>query len=363
MDRRMFIGGAAAMGVAPGVASPAISQNRRQWRFLSFWPKGLPGVWDELTAFAESIEAASGGRLSIKIYGAGELVPALEIMDTVSAGSAEMGHGAPYFWKGKVAAAQFLAGMPFGMTTQEMNAWYRYGGGQDLADEVYAQMNCKFLMGGNTGVQTGGWYNAEINTMRDFDGLKISVPGLGAEVLKAAGAKIILMPGAEALTTALGAGNIDAADWVGPFNDLAGGLYKAAKYYYYPGWHEPTTVLDCFIGRAAWNALDNELKTIVEHAAATLNERILSGFVARNNRALSTLVSKHDVELRRFPDAVLIGLGRLATEVVSRIAGQDPLSARVFQSIVKFRKDALAWSRLSELPFQQARVMDYGDFG
>lgn len=366
MNRRSFLGGAAAVGTAAvgtaGFARPAISQNSQQWRFLSFWPKGLPGVWDELVDFTQSIETASGGRLSIKIYGAGELVPALEIMDAVSGGSAEMGHGAPYFWKGKVPATQFLAGMPFGMTTQEMNAWYRYGDGQSLADEVYAEMNCKFLLGGNTGVQMGGWYNKEINAIEDFNGLKIRIPGLGAEVMKAAGANVVLVPGAEALT-ALSTGNIDAADWVGPFNDLAGGLYKAAQYYYYPGWHEPTTVLDCFVNRPAWDALDDDLRAIVTHAAAMLNERILSGYTARNNSALATLISEHGVELRRFSDAVLVALGKLATEVVTDIAGSDPLSARVFEAVIAFRKDAVAWSNLSELTFQQARALDYGDFG
>lgn len=368
MQRRDFLKGAAvgagavtATAAVGGLAAPAIAQNRQQWRFVSFWPKGLPGVWDELVAFTKMVESASGGRLQIKIYGSGEMVPALETMDAVSGGAADLGHGAPYYWKGKVPAAQFLAGMPFGMTTQEMNAWYRYGDGQALADEVYAEMGCKFLLAGNTGVQMGGWYNKEINALADFQGLKIRIPGLGAEVLKAAGANVVLVPGAEALT-ALQTGNIDAADWVGPFNDLAGGLYKAAKYYYYPGWHEPTTVLDLFVNQRAWAALDDDLKAIVTQASASLNELLLSGYVARNNQALKTLVADHGVELRRFPDEVLQGLGRLSTEVVAGIAGQDPLSRKVFESIVAFRKESMAWSQVSEMAFLQARSLDIGEF-
>jgi len=361
MKRRLFLTGAATIGSA-ALATPAISQDRKEWKFLSFWPKGLPGVWDEIEDFTKQVGAASDGRLTLKIYGAGELVPSLEIMDAVSGGSAEMGHGAPYYWKGKVPAAQFLAGMPFGMTTQEMNAWYRYGDGQTLADEVYGDMNCKFMLGGNTGVQMGGWFNKEINTLADFNGLKIRIPGLGGEVMKAAGANVMLVPGAEALT-ALSTGNIDAADWVGPYNDLAGGLYKAASYYYYPGWHEPTTVLDNFVNLSAWESLDDDLKTILQQCSAALNERLLSGYVARNNQALATLVDKHGVELRRFNDEVLTGLGKLSVETITAIADQDPLSRKVFDSIVAFRKDALAWSKLSEQAYLEARALDYGDFG
>lgn len=364
MNRRKFLRTGATAGVAAGsflAAAPAISQDRHRWRFVTLWPKGLPGLADEFQIFADFVEKASNGRLTIEIFGAGELVPALETIDAVQSGSAEMGHGAPYYWKGKVPAAQFLAGMPFGMITQEMTAWYRYGGGQAIADEVYAEMNCKVFLGGNTGVQMGGWFNKEINTPEDLAGLKIRMPGLGGEVLKAIGANVVLMPGAQTLT-ALQTGNIDAADWVGPFNDMAGGLYKAAKYYYYPGWHEPTTVLDLFVNQEAWAALDEELQAVVTLGAGKLNDLIFSGYIARNDQALQTLTGEHGVVLKRFPDAVLTALGKKSTEVISAIAKEDPLSEKVFNSIVAFRKGVKNWTTISTEAFLAARNLDIGEF-
>ncbi|MFT6654556.1 MAG: TRAP-type mannitol/chloroaromatic compound transport system substrate-binding protein, partial [Marinomonas primoryensis] len=207
------------------------------WKMVTTWPKNFPGLGTGAEALAKNIKAMSNGRLDIKVYAAGELVPALEVFDTVSRGTAEMGHAASYYWKGKVPAAQFFTTVPFGLTALEFNAWIEYGGGLKLWEEIYAPFNLIPMPAGNPGVQMGGWFNKEINSLADFQGLKMRMPGLGGEVLKKVGASPINLPGSE-IFTALQTGTIDATEWVGPYNDLAFGLYKAAKYYYYPGWHE-----------------------------------------------------------------------------------------------------------------------------
>ena len=202
------------------------------------WPKDFPGLGTGANRLADYIGALSDGELTVSVHGGGEIVPALEAFDAVSKGVAEMGHGAAYYWKGKTSAAQFFAAVPFGLTAQEMNAWIYTGGGQKLWDDLYAEFNLKPFLAGNTGVQMGGWFNREINSLEDMNGLKMRMPGLGGEVLTAIGAVPKLLPGGE-IFTALESGAIDATEWVGPYNDLAFGFYKAAQYYYYPGWHEP----------------------------------------------------------------------------------------------------------------------------
>src|SRR3546814_546801 len=192
------------------------------------WPKNFPGLGTGANKLAEYIGTASGGKLTVEVYGGGEIVPAFETMDAVSRGTVEMGHGAPYYWQGKLSANQFLASMPFGLNAQEQNAWLQFGGGQDIADKIYRELGCKFFASGNTGVQAGGWFNKEINSLEDFKGLKMRIPGLGGAVLKAAGTNVVNLPGGE-IPPALQSGAIDATEWVGPYNDLAFGLYKRSE--------------------------------------------------------------------------------------------------------------------------------------
>ncbi len=362
LKRRDFVKTTTA-GLAPAAGSasfpkPAISQGKLKWRMVTTWPKNFPGLGTGANLLAELIGRMSDGRLEVEVYGAGEIVPAFESMDAVSGGTVEMGHGAPYYWKGKVPASQFIASLPFGLTAQEQNAWFYYGGGQELADEVYAQMNAKFFPSGNTGVQMGGWFNKEIHSLKDYEGLKMRIPGLGGEVVKAAGGVVVNLPGGE-IMPALESGSIDATEWVGPYNDLAFGFYKVAKYYYYPGWHEPATVLDCFINLDAWNTLPDDLKAIIEAANRAVNVTVLSEFQARNNDSLDQLIKKHGVVLKRFPDEVLNGLGRLAGEVLSELANQDPLSRKVFDSILEFRRKAISWAKVSEQSYMTARLLPF----
>jgi len=362
IERRTFIRGAALGGAAAAAASsfpkPAIAQERREWRMVTTWPANFPGLGTGANLLAELIGRMSDGRLTVTVYGAGEIVPAFEAIDAVSSGTVEMGHGAPYYWKGKVEAAQYIAATPFGLTAQEQNAWLQYGGGQEIADRIYEEMGCKFFPSGNTGTQMGGWFNVEMNTIEDFRGLKMRIPGLGGEVVSAAGGTVVNLPGGEILP-ALQSGAIDATEWVGPYNDLAFGLYQVAQYYYYPGWHEPGTMLDNFINLSAWNDLPADLQAIVEAANTAVNQLVLSEFTARNNQALQTLVTEHNVDLRPFPDELLIALGNLAGEVLRDLSEGDPLSREVMESLISFRSNVKAWADVGEGAYLRARSLPY----
>jgi TRAP-type mannitol/chloroaromatic compound transport system substrate-binding protein len=212
------------------------------------------------------------------------------------------------------------------------------------------------MAAGNTGVQMGGWFNREIKSVDDLNGLKMRIPGLGGEVLKRAGGTPVSLPGGE-IFTSLQSGAIDATEWVGPYNDLAFGFYKAAKYYYYPGWHEPGTTLECFVNKKAFEALPADLQSIVINAARVANQDMLADFTAKNNAALQTLVEQHNVDLRPFPADVLETLKKLSDEVVAEIAEKDPLSKKVYASYIDFRGQAIAWHNISERAYLNARAM------
>lgn len=358
MKRRDFIKTAGVSAMAAGsvlAASQPVQAGRKiRWKMVTTWPKNFPGLGTGANKLAQLINEMSGGRIKVKVYGAGELVPAFEIFDAVSRGTAEMGHGAAYYWKGKAEAAQFFAAVPFGLTAQEMNAWLYHGGGLKLWHELYDHFGLIPTAAGNTGVQMGGWFNKEINTVDDLKGLKMRIPGLGGEVLRRAGGTPVSLPGGE-IFTSLQSGAIDATEWVGPYNDLAFGFYKIAKHYYYPGWHEPGTTLECFINKAAYNKLPKDLQFIVTNASKVANIDMLSEYTARNNAALQTLVQKHKVDVRQFPESVLQKIKSLSDEVVAEIANKDPFSKKVFNSFRKFRHEAIQWHAISEKAFLDAR--------
>lgn len=342
--------------VAQPAAPVAAEPETIEWKMVTTWPKNFPGLGTGANQLADLIGEMSGGRIKVKVYGAKELVGALEIFDAVSRGTAEMGHGAAYYWKGKTRAAQFFAAVPFGLTAQEMNSWLYHGGGMELWEEVYAEFGLIPGAAGNTGVQMGGWFNREINTVGDLKGLKMRIPGLGGEVLKRAGGTPVLLPGGE-IFPSLQSGAIDATEWVGPYNDLAFGLHKAAKYYYYPGWHEPGTTLECFMNKEAFEKLPEDLRIIVRNAIRVANQDMLADFTAKNNRALEQLVNEHGVELRQFPNDVLKEIKTLSDAVVSEEAAKDPMSQKVFDSFVKFRDQATKWHAVSEQAYLNARSL------
>ena len=325
-----------------------------KWKLVTSWPKNFPGLGTAPERFAEQVEQLSGGRLTIKVYGAGELVPALQVFDAVSQGTAEMGHSGAYYWKGKASAAQFFTSVPFGLTAQEMNGWIQYGGGQALWEEVYAPFNLLPLPGGNTGVQMGGWFNKEINSVDDLKGLKMRIPGLGGEVLARAGGTPVTLPGGE-IFTSLQTGTIDATEWVGPYNDLAFGLYKVAEHYYYPGWHEPGSMMEFTINKGAFAELPADLQAIVRITAKAINEDMLAEYTTRNQAALIELKEKHGVDVREFPADVLDKLQTLSDEVVAEVAGADPLSQKVYDSYKTYRDQVKAYHAVSEQAYINAR--------
>lgn len=337
-----------------GTSVTETGQEVYKWKMVTAWPKNFPGVGTGANNFAQLIEEMSGGRITVTVYSAGELVGPFEVFDAVSRGTAELGHSAAYYWKGKNEAAQFFTSVPFGLTAQEMNAWLYYGGGMELWKKIYAKFNLVPLAAGNAGVQMGGWFNKEINSMADLKGLKMRMPGLGGEVLTKAGGVAVNIPGGE-IFSALQSGAIDATEWVGPYNDLAFGLHKAAKYYYYPGWHEPGSTLEAMVNKEVFDALPADLQSIVLNAARVVNEDMLSEFIAGNNRALTQLVQVHKVEMRRYPQDVANELARITNEVLETTAARNPEFKEVYESFKLFRTEAIKWHAVSELPYMEMR--------
>jgi TRAP-type mannitol/chloroaromatic compound transport system substrate-binding protein len=325
-----------------------------RWKMITTWPKNLPGLGTAPENLAKKLRAMSNGRLDIKVYGAGELVGALEVFDAVSQGTAQMGHGAAYYWRGKIPAAAFFATVPFGMNAQEMNGWLHYGGGLELWRELYAPFNLVPFAAGNSGVQMAGWFNKEINSVDDLQGLKMRIPGLGGEVLARAGGTPVVLPGGE-IFTALQTGVIDATEWVGPYNDLAFSLHTAAKYYYYPGWQEPGPTLEAMVNKEAWDSLPEDLQAMIEVATRAINDDMLSEFTARNNAALVTLFEEHGVQLRRLPDDVLLKLKAISKEVVAEAGEENELAGRIHDSYTNFQSDVSKYHRISEQAYLNAR--------
>lgn len=362
MKRRSFLRTAAAAmagTVASITAAPAIASGKRTWRLITTWPKNLPGLGTGAQYFADQVTRCSGGRLTIKLYASGEIVPAFESIDAVASGSVEMGHGSPYYWKGKAPATQFVSNIPFGLTAQEYNAWYHYGGGKELCDEVYReQLGCKFLVCGNTGVQHPGWCTKDVNTLDDFKGLKMRIPGLAGEIMQRVGATVVNLPGSE-VAPALASGAIDWVEWNNPYGEASMGFWRYAKYYYTPGWHEPGTVLELFVNSKAWDELPKDLQAIVEQCAYATNEVMLSEFVARSAPQLDNFVKKHDVVVKRLSDDVLRHIADVSDEVVTELANKDPLSKKIYESMSKFRSLQVGYSRVTEGDFFAARSLKY----
>jgi TRAP-type mannitol/chloroaromatic compound transport system substrate-binding protein len=366
MKRREFLkststaAGAAVVGAvaASSFPKPAISQGLRELKMVTTWPKNFPGLGTGAERLAQRITKGTGGKLSVKVFAGGELVPPLESQDAVTGGTADLYHAAEYYWQGKSKAFNFFAAVPFGLTATEMDAWIHHGGGQEIWDELGAEFNLKPFAAGNTGVQMGGWFNKEINSLEDYKGLKIRMPGLGGEVLRRIGAAAVNLPGGE-IFQALQSGNIDATEWVGPWNDLAFGFYKIAKFYYYPGFHEPGTTLSAGINKKVWDGLSSDHKAIIESAMAAENNFTLAEFNTRNNTSLKTLVSQHGVQVRRFSNDVMNAIGEVSGEVVAEAAGSDAITKKVYDSFIAFRRNAIAWSKLSDQAYWNARLLPF----
>ena len=324
-------------------------KKKREWKMVTTWPKNFPGLGTGAQRIANNITNMSDGRLTVKLFAAGELVPAFECFDAVRENKAQMFHASPYYWINKNKSMPFFGGVPGGVTAQEHNAWINYAGGQNLWDELYAQFGLKPFMGGNSGTQMGGWFLKEINSVEDFKGLKMRIPGLAAEVLNRMGGTAVALPGGE-IMPALQSGAIDATEWVGPWNDLAFGFHKITKFYYGPGFHEPSSALECSINLEAFNELDNDLKSIIKNACEAENTRMISEFTAANIDAQEKLVKEHGVIIRNFPKDVFNLMMSLSKAVVSETAAEGKLNKKIYES----------WSTFKEKARQRAAFNEHG---
>lgn len=356
MNRRHLFGAAAALlaalGLAgcrdeapPGAVQPAAAPGIT-WHMVTAWPKDYPGLGSGAESFAQRVAAMSGGRLSIQVHAAGEWLPALGVFDAVAAGRAQMGHGASSYWKGKSAAAPFFTAQPFGLSAAEMHAWLQQGGGMALWQEAYAPFGLKPLVVGNTGMRMGGWFNKEINGLEDLEGLRVRMPGLGGEVLKRFAATTVELAEGE-VPGALQRGVIDVAGGGSPYNDLAAGLPRFARFYYYPGWQEPQAVVELLLNQQAWDSLSADLQAIVEEAARGSTQRMLDEYTHHNAAALAEL-KQQGVVLRRFPDEVLAALRHESEQVLEQLASQNQLNARIWASLKAFRAQSGEMHRLAE---------------
>jgi len=373
IDRRMALKTAAGVGAAATggavVASviggarerrvsaegPAIAgQAARRLRMVTTWPKNFPGVGTGVVRLGRRITEMSGGSLEVQVYAAGELVPALSAFDAVSRGKADMYHGAEYYWQGRSKAFNFFGAVPMGLTFSEMNAWLHFGGGQELWDELSAQHNIKPFMAGSTGVQMGGWFRRRIDGLEDLQGLRVRMPGLGGEVMQRLGATPVTKAGGE-LFQALDQGNIDATEWVGPWNDMAFAFHTIVKNYYYPGFHEPGTALSFGINKELWEDLSARERAMITAAADAETAIMFADFEHNNAVALQRLLNDTDVSLRRFPDSVLEAMAETSEQVLAEVAAQDPFTARVYESFKEARRRGDRWGEISERAFAHAR--------
>jgi TRAP-type mannitol/chloroaromatic compound transport system substrate-binding protein len=324
-----------------------ISTKKYKWKMVTTWPPNFPVVGTGAVKYAEWVNEMTSGQIEIKVYGGGTLVPALEVFDAVSGGASEMGSGASYYWAGKNPSLQFFTTVPFGLNAQQMNSWLFAGGGMELWREQYAKYNLVPFAGGNTGVQMAGWFNKEINSIEDFKGLKMRIPGLGGKVLQEIGGTPVLSAGSEIYTN-LERGVIDATEWIGPYHDYLMGFHDIAKYYYSPGWHEPGSNLEIIINKRLYDGLPKSLQSILEAAAYRLNAWTLAEFEAKNNEYLQKIINESNVEIRQLSPEVLNGLYEARQKIINDLIEQNEDSKKVYASYSKFQKEITTWSKYSE---------------
>jgi TRAP-type mannitol/chloroaromatic compound transport system substrate-binding protein len=365
MKRRDFLSGAAATGAATGagaLAAPAIAraQETIEWKMVTTWPKNAPGVGVNAQRFADMVTEMSGGRLTIRLFAAGELVPPFECLDAVQADTAQLAHSTPYYWVGKSAALNFFTTIPFGLMATELSAWLNFGGGQELWEEVYAPFNVVPFYVGSSGVQSGGWFNTEINSLDDLKGLKMRIAGIGGEVMRRLGVAVVLTPPGE-IQPSLASGAVDAAEWVSPWLDIAFGLHKAAKYYYVPAFHEPGPGLEVIVNKDRLAGLPDDLKAIIKYAARATSETTLSDFTFHNIKVFSEMQKNFpEIELRSFPKDVVAAMGEKTVEVLDEIAERDALTRKVHDAFMTFNRQAEDYQANFDLPVLQMRKQVFG---
>jgi len=358
MDRRSFIrkaGLGAGAAAAASLAAPAVAQGNMTWRMVTTWPKNFPGLGVGAQRLADRITAASGGRLTVQVFSAGELVPPLQSLDAVIDGTAEMSHGAAYYWQNKSPALSFFTGVPFGMTSRELTAWVRYMGGQEIWDEIYDQFGVQGFLSGDTGTQAGGWFRNELTGVADVQGLRFRTPGLGGRVWEKLGATVTNMAAGE-IFQALQSGTLDAAEFVGPYNDLALGFYQVAKNYYFPSFVEPGLATELVVDKAKYQELPDDLQAIIKDVCQAEYDQVASDFYANDPRALQTLINDHGVNVMQFPEEILQAGAEAAQEIMTELReSDDALVKKTAESFIESLNIVRTRSRDTDGAFVQAR--------
>jgi len=351
MERRSFVRGAGIAGVLAAGAAPAIvhAQANVRWRMASSFPKSLDTIFGAADVFAKRVKDMSGGKFDVSVHAAGEIMPAFGVVDAVQNATVEMAHTAPYYFFGKDECFALGCAIPFGLNSRQMTSWMVEGNGLKLMREFYRNYNIVNFLGGNTGAQMGGWYRKEIHSIADMKGLKFRVGGFAGKVIERMGGVPQNIPGGE-IYQALEKGTIDAAEWVGPYDDQKLGFNKVAQNYYYPGWWEGGPQLDFYINTKAYDALTPEYKAIVEAAAFCAHVDMQAKYDAKNPAALKQLVAS-GTKLARFPKEVMDVAFKESTALYSDISAKNPSWKKIFEDFSAFRRDQNLWFRFTEAGF------------
>ncbi|MTJ51887.1 ABC transporter substrate-binding protein [Anabaena sp. UHCC 0253] len=319
-----------------------------RWRMATSWTKSL-GTYVGAETIAKRVKEMTGGRFTITPFAAGELVPGLQVLDAVQGGTVECGHTASYYYIGKNPALAFATTVPFGLNAQQQNAWLYHGGGLEAMQKIYADFNIINFPAGNTGTQMGGWFKKEIKSVADLNGLKMRIPGLGGQVMSKLGVNVQVLPGGE-IYLALDRGAIDAAEWVGPYDDEKLGLNKAAQFYYYPGWWEPGPTLDVLVSRKAWDKLPKEYQEIFKTATIEANMNMLTEYDALNGEALTRLLAG-GTKLTPYSPEIMQAAKKAAFEIYEENASKDETFKQLYEQWKKFREQIYNWNRINELSY------------
>ncbi len=369
MDRRTFIKASALGGTAAAastLAAPAIAQGRITWRMVTTWPRNFPGLGTGAQRVADRITQASDGQLTVQVFSAGEMVPALQSLDAVIDGSAEMSHGAAYYWQNKSVGLSFFTGVPFGMTSRELAAWVRYLGGQEIWDEIYDQFGLQGFLSGDTGTQAGGWFSDELQGIEDVQGIRFRTPGLGGQVWQKMGASVTNLAAGE-IFAALQTGTLDAAEFVGPYNDRALGFHQVRKHYYTSSFIEPGLATELVVDKAKYLALPESLQGIVRDAAQAEYDQVPSEFYANDPIALNDMIENHGVIAHKdWPESILEAGARASRELIEEILdGGDALTKKTAESFVKNLNLVRTRTERTDLTFALARekYFDISDLG
>jgi TRAP-type mannitol/chloroaromatic compound transport system substrate-binding protein len=356
MERRKFLKGAAIAGTGAALAAPSIvnAQGAKTITIVSTWPRDFPGLGLSAQRLAERIPVVSGGALRTEYFAAGERVGAFDVFDEVASGNSQAYIGAEYYWGGKHPGFNYFTSVPFGMTTPEWNAWIKFKDGQALWDELSAEFGLKAITCGGTGAQAGGWFNKEINSPEDLQGLKMRIPGLGGTVMSKLGVSTVSLPGGQIYEN-LVSGAVEATEWVGPYNDYFMKFYEAAKYYYTGGMHEPGGGLGFGMNKSWWESLSEYEQAVIE---ACCNEEMAAQpeeAAAKNGEYLTRLINEHGVEARQFNEDVWDAFGDASAEVFEETRAHSPLAAKINDSYQASLREIGSWRAQAEIEFSNQR--------